>query len=76
MYFTVGQGLFADSMRWMFWTGLLITAVDVLVAIALANYGAKSAAKTQMLEANGVLALAARSPGSARPAPGSTTNRW
>lgn len=58
VYFTVGQGMFADSMRWMFWTGLLITAVDVLVAIALANYGAKSAAKTQMLEANGVLALA------------------
>ena len=58
VYFTVGQGMFADSMRWMFWTGLLITAVDVLVAIALANYGARSAAKTQMLEANGVLALA------------------
>jgi hypothetical protein len=58
VYFTVGQGMFADSMRWMFWTGLLITAVDVLVAIALANYGAKTAAKTQMLEANGVLALA------------------
>lgn len=58
VYFTVGRGVFADSMRWMFWTGLLITAVDVLVAVALANYGARSAAKTQMLEANGVLALA------------------
>lgn len=58
VYFTVGRGLFGDSMRWMFWTGLLITAVDVLAAIALANYGARSAAKTQMLEANGVLALA------------------
>ena len=58
VYFTIGQGMFADSMRWMFWTGLLITAVDVLAAIALANYGARSAAKTQMLEANGVLALA------------------
>ncbi|MEU0495263.1 SHOCT domain-containing protein [Mycobacterium sp. NPDC006124] len=58
VYFTVGQGGFGDSMKWMFWTGLLITAVDVLVAIALANYGARSAAKTQMLEADGVLALA------------------
>ncbi|GAB7072018.1 SHOCT domain-containing protein [Mycobacterium hodleri] len=58
VYFTIGRGMFADSMRWMFWTGLLITAVDVLVAIALASYGARSAAKTQMLEANGVLALA------------------
>src|SRR3954452_11928564 len=58
VYFTIGRGMFADSMRWMFWTGLLITAVDVLVAIALANYGARSDAKTSMLEANGVLALA------------------
>ena len=58
VYFTIGQIMYADSMRWMFWTGLLITAVDVLVAIALANYGARSAAKTRVLEANGVLALA------------------
>jgi len=58
VYFTVGQGMFADSMRWMFWTGLLIAAVDVLVAIALANYGARAAATTQMLESSGVLALA------------------
>jgi hypothetical protein len=58
VYFTIGQGVFGDSMRWMFWTGLVITAADVLIAIALANFGAKSAAKTQMLEASGVLALA------------------
>jgi hypothetical protein len=41
-----------------FWIGLIITVIDVLVALAWANYGAKSAAKTQALEANGVLALA------------------
>lgn len=58
VYFTVGQGMFGDSMRWMFWTGLFITVVDVLAALALANYGARSATKTQMLESNGVLALA------------------
>jgi hypothetical protein len=42
----------------MFWTGLLVTAVDVLVALALASYGAKRAAKTEMLESSGVVALA------------------
>jgi hypothetical protein len=40
------------------WMGLAITVIDVIVAIVWASYGAKSAAKTQMLEANGVLALA------------------
>src|SRR6202008_1942248 len=42
----------------MFWVGLLITAADVLIALALANFGAKSAAETQALEQSGVLALA------------------
>jgi hypothetical protein len=55
VYFALGQ---MSLMKWMFWVGLLITAADVLIALALANYGAKSAAKTQMLEASGVLALA------------------
>jgi hypothetical protein len=41
-----------------FWMGLAITVVDVIVAIVWANLGSKSAAKTQMLEAQGVLALA------------------
>src|SRR6201991_3400203 len=55
VYFATGQ---SGLLKWMFWVGLLITAADVLIALALANYGAKSAAKTQMLEASGVLALA------------------
>ena len=42
----------------MFYVGLLITAADVLIALALANFGAKSAAKTAALEQSGVLALA------------------
>jgi len=41
-----------------FYIGALITAADILIALALANFGAKSDAKTQMLEASGVLALA------------------
>jgi hypothetical protein len=43
---------------WMFWMGLFITAADVLIALAVANYSAKSAAKTAALEQSGVLALA------------------
>ena len=58
VYFTIGQGMFGNALGWMFYTGLFITAADILIALALANYGAKSDAKTSMLEANGVLALA------------------
>lgn len=55
VYFTLGL----DSLlQWMLYVGLLITVVDVLVALALANYGAKSSAKVAALEQNGVLALA------------------
>jgi hypothetical protein len=38
--------------------GIAITVVDVLVAVAWANFSAKSAASSQQLEASGVLALA------------------
>src|SRR5258705_2655942 len=55
VYFATGQ---TGLLKWMFWVGLLITAADVLIALALANFGAKSAAKTQALEQSGVLALA------------------
>jgi pyruvate/2-oxoglutarate dehydrogenase complex dihydrolipoamide acyltransferase (E2) component len=55
VYFATGQ---SGLLKWMFWVGLLITAADVLIALALANFGAKSAAKTQALEHSGVLALA------------------
>lgn len=55
IYFATG----ADPlMKWMFWTGLLITAVDVLIALAITSAGTRKAAKTQALEATGVLALA------------------
>ena len=55
VYFATGQ---SGLMKWMFWVGLLITAADVVIALALANFGAKSAARTQALEQSGVLALA------------------
>jgi len=57
VYFALGEAT-RPYIQWMFWVGLLITGADVLIALALASYGVKSDAKTQMLEANGVLALA------------------
>ncbi|GAA2568096.1 SHOCT domain-containing protein [Mycolicibacterium diernhoferi] len=55
VYFATGQD---PLMRWMFWTGLLVTAIDVLAALALAGYGADAQAKSAHLEAHGVLGLA------------------
>jgi len=55
VFFATGQ---EDLMRWMFWVGLLVTAADVLVALALAGFAARTQAKSQALEATGVLALA------------------
>lgn len=46
------------TMKWMFWTGLLVTAIDVLIALGLTAAGAKSAAQNEKLEQVGVLALA------------------
>lgn len=55
VYFALGQ---LSLLQWMFYVGLLITAADVLIALALTNYGAKSTAKAEALEQSGVLALA------------------
>jgi hypothetical protein len=55
VYFALGQ---QSLLQWMFYVGLLITVADVLIAIWLANFGAKSAAKKAELEQHGVLALA------------------
>ena len=57
VYFAIGPWA-RRYIAWMFWVGLLITAADVLIALALANFSAKSAANTAALEQNGVLALA------------------
>ena len=53
VYFATGQG---SLLKWMFYVGLLITAADILIALALVNFGAKSAAKAAALEQSGVLA--------------------
>jgi hypothetical protein len=54
--FFATRGVF--SQWWLFYVGLFITAADVLIALALANLSAKSAAQTAVLEQSGVLALA------------------
>jgi hypothetical protein len=55
IYFALGA---QPIMKWMFWAGLLITVLDVLIAVGITGMGARSAAKTQALEQSGVLALA------------------
>ncbi len=54
-YFALGRD---DLVKWMYYVGLLITAVDVLIGLALTSFGTKSAAKNVALEQSGVLALA------------------
>ena len=55
VYFALG----ADPLlKWMFWSGLAVTAGIVLAALAMTARGANSAAKAQFLEQHGVLALA------------------
>jgi hypothetical protein len=57
VYFALGP-MSRAYIGWMFYVGLFITAADVLIALALANYSAKSSAQTAALEQSGVLALA------------------
>ena len=55
VYFMSGS---QPVMQWMLWAGLLITAADVLIALAITSFGSRSQAKSQALEDNGLLALA------------------
>jgi Short C-terminal domain len=55
VYFVSGAD---PMMKWMFWIGLLITAIDILIALGITAAGSKSVAQTQKLEQAGVLALA------------------
>ena len=47
-----------QSTQWLLWAGALITVADVLVAVWLANRGAKSSAKSAALHQTGVLQVA------------------
>ncbi|MFV8242537.1 SHOCT domain-containing protein [Mycolicibacterium peregrinum] len=55
IYFVAGGD---PMMKWMFWLGLLITAIDILIALGITAAGSKSAAQNEKLEQVGVLALA------------------
>lgn len=57
VYFALGS-MARPYVNWMFWTGLLISAVDVLAALALANHGAKAAARHDQLTRSGILCAA------------------
>ncbi|MGD9619989.1 MAG: SHOCT domain-containing protein [Mycolicibacterium sp.] len=55
IYFLSGPD---PMLEWMLWTGLLVTALDVAVAVAISVYRSRSAARSRALESSGVLALA------------------
>ena len=52
------DSLAQQSTQWMLWVGALITVADVLVALWLADRGARSSAKSTALHQTGVLATA------------------
>ncbi len=54
-YYAVGQ---PSSIDILFYLGIVITVADVLIAVWLTSFGAKSAATKVALEQHGVLALA------------------
>jgi hypothetical protein len=55
VYFALGA---QPLLKWMFWTGLAVTALDVLVALWLVGAGTRSSARSAALEQHGVLAVA------------------
>jgi hypothetical protein len=56
VYYAMGD--FGDAIKWMLYVGVLITVLDVVIAIALANFGKNASVKSAALEQHGVLALA------------------
>ena len=57
-YFTFVSQADRHSFLWMFWAGLAVTALDVLIPLGITRYRVKSAAKVAALEESGELALA------------------
>ena len=57
VYFALGP-MARPYINWMFWVGLFVTALDVLVALALTNMGVRSAARHEHLSRQGVVVLA------------------
>lgn len=57
VFFALGQ-MARPVINWMFWTGLVITAVDILAALALTSRAAKTEVRQQHLTRSGVLCTA------------------
>lgn len=57
IFIAVGYAV-GDVVSSLFYIGIVITVLDVVIAIGLAVFSSRSAAKSQMLEAQGVLAFA------------------
>lgn len=57
VYFVFGS-MARPTLNWMYWTGLIVTAVDVLAALALAGSGAATQARQEHLSRHGVLTRA------------------
>lgn len=57
VYFALGP-MARPYINWMYWTGLFVTAADILVALALTHYGSRSAARHDLLARTGVVAIA------------------
>jgi signal transduction histidine kinase len=70
IYFAFNSPADRQPIRWMLWAGLAIAVADVLIALAVANYGAKSTAKTAALLARRhQLGFVVRRAAAARPSP-------
>lgn len=54
VYFALG-GMARESLQWMFWIGLFVTAAGVLAALAFASAGAKAEVKHRQLSRSGIL---------------------
>lgn len=54
VYFALGP-MARPELNWMFWTGLVVTALDVLIALGQANLGTRADAAHEQLIRQGVL---------------------
>jgi hypothetical protein len=57
VYFVLGP-MARPALNWMYWVGLLVTAIAVLLALGMANGTAVSSARRQRLRREGILAAA------------------
>lgn len=57
VYFALGP-MARPALNWMYWVGLLVTAIAVLVALGITNGSAVSSARRQRLRREGVLVAA------------------